>query len=232
MIKTYEIHDFAGLVPLASDEEQEALNEDIKENGLREPVVLWQGKIVDGRCRQQACVYAGEKIRIKELDDNLTDEEVRITVKSLNARRNLTMTQKIMSACKVLLDANNSMSSKDLAKAWGISKAILDNAKYVAKQRADFIAPLFNGKAVTIIDSRGKEKLSNKISTIYASVKRMEENVDECTEHGWNPNSAINTQAGKDWFYNQTSNIDSNNTVLLHHLLIELANYKFSETAY
>ncbi len=230
MIKTYEIHEFAALVPMASMAEQAALQEDIRANGLRETVVLWKGKIVDGRCRQLACIANGEKIRTRELDDELTENEVKTFVKSINTRRNLTMTQKVISACKTLIDPANASTSKELAMAWGIGKGILDNAKYIAKTRPDYIESLFNGEAVAITSSNGKETLSNKVSAVYASIKREEESIVEDTEHGWSPDSSINTQAGKDWFYQQSRNIESNNDTLLNYLLIELANYKFTTT--
>ena len=102
--------EMAGIVPMASDKEQIALNDDIAANGLREPVVLWRKEIVDGRCRQKACIIAQRPIMAKELDDSLTEDEVRIFVKSVNTRRNLTATQKIISACKDSF--NNKLNKK------------------------------------------------------------------------------------------------------------------------
>lgn len=228
MIKTYEIHEYAALVPLASDAEQAALNEDIKTNGLQDPIVLWKGKVVDGRCRQQACIYADERIRIKELDENLTDEEVKITVKSLNTRRNLTMTQKVIAACKISLDPHNSLSILELALSWGIKEGLLKNARYISKNAPDLIEPLFNGFSVEIKDQFGKEVMSNKISTVYAYIKRESENVKKDTSeeiHEWKENSYIKTQAGKDWYYHFTKN--KNLDMETQMCLAELANFKF-----
>jgi len=223
MIKTYEIHEFAALVPMASEAEQVALNEDIKDNGLREPIILWQGKIVDGRCRQQACVYAGERIRIKELDTNLTDYEVKITVKSLNTRRNLTITQKVMSACKTSIDPKNTLALHELATSWGIKETLLKNARFIAKHAPHLVDPLFDGASVSIISSNGEETLSNKVSAVYASIKREQQQVVKDEQHGWSENSYIKTQAGKDWFYEQSKV----GVYTLNAALAELANYKF-----
>lgn len=227
MIKTYEIHPSAGLVPMASEAEQVALNLDIKENGLKNPIVLWQGKIIDGRCRQIGCIYAGERIRVTELDDELTEDEVRITVKSLNTRRNLTTTQKTISAVKEKVNKTTSLSIGKLAEAWGISKPLLDNAIFIQKHAPQFIDPLFNGHAVSIINSKGEPIDSNKVSTVYTYVKRQQENVTENTEHGWGvDNTNIKTQVGKDWFNDLMRTVDVAD-IHVTMLLQELANYKF-----
>ena len=54
--KALPIHEYAGLVPMASEKEQVALTIDIKANGLREPILLWRGEVVDGRCRMKSCL--------------------------------------------------------------------------------------------------------------------------------------------------------------------------------
>ncbi len=50
-----EEHEAAGLFPPMSEAEFEALVADISENGLREPIVTFSGKILDGRHRWRAC---------------------------------------------------------------------------------------------------------------------------------------------------------------------------------
>lgn len=47
-------HPLANLFPLIEGEEFEALCADIDENGLRQPVLLWRGAIIDGRNRYRA----------------------------------------------------------------------------------------------------------------------------------------------------------------------------------
>jgi hypothetical protein len=44
-----EFHEIAGAFPLIEGEEFDALVADIKANGLREPIVLYGDKILDGR---------------------------------------------------------------------------------------------------------------------------------------------------------------------------------------
>jgi hypothetical protein len=220
--------ELAGLVPMAIASEQAVLTMDINEHGQREPIVLWKGEVVDGRCRQKALITLGKDLYYKELDSALTEDEVKIFVKSVNTRRNLTQTQKIMSACRDSLKSN-SKSIVDTAKAWGIGDKTLKNARYVAKQRPEFIDPLFNGKTVTIVNVKGEEIESNKITAIYAFIKRLEEAVIEDVEHAWDERAAIKTQAGKEWYYKQMSDIQDYGDVKAKMLIAELANYKFKQ---
>ncbi len=186
--QAFEVNEeLAGIVPMANMAEQAALTEDIRENGLREAVLLWRNKIVDGRCRQKACLATNTPVRAKDLNDDLTEEDVMVVVKSLNTRRNLSPTQKLISACKETFNPKNSKSVKELALAWGISGTLLKNARYIYTERPEFIDPLFNGNSVTIVGSNGKETQINKISAIYAYLKRLEENATRNDDHGWNP---------------------------------------------
>lgn len=65
-----EYHPVVKLFPAMSGEEQEALTADIEAHGLREPIVLHEGKLVDGRHRLAACAFAGVEPRFVEWDGN------------------------------------------------------------------------------------------------------------------------------------------------------------------
>ncbi|MCD6295935.1 MAG: ParB N-terminal domain-containing protein, partial [Deltaproteobacteria bacterium] len=50
-----EFHEIANMFPLMEGTEFDALVTDIKENGLLEPIWLYENKILDGRNRYRAC---------------------------------------------------------------------------------------------------------------------------------------------------------------------------------
>ena len=229
--EAFEVNEeLAGIVPMANMAEQAALTEDIRENGLREPVILWRNKIVDGRCRQKACLATGVRIKARELDDDLTEEDVMVVVKSFNTRRNLSTTQKLISACKETFNPKNKAKSIiGLAKAWSVSHTLLKNARYIYTERNEFIEPLFQGGCVTIVGSNGKETQTNKISAIYAYLKRLEENANRNDDHGWNPDAQIKTQAGKEWYYGVIKSIAKDTSVPIRMMMVELANFKFTK---
>jgi DNA modification methylase len=49
----------AGIYPMLAEEELDSLAKDIKVNGLMNPIVLFEGKVLDGRNRLMACKKAG-----------------------------------------------------------------------------------------------------------------------------------------------------------------------------
>lgn len=54
-----EIHPFAENFPPMQDEEIKGLIDDIKTSSLQEPILLYEGKILDGRNRYRACAELG-----------------------------------------------------------------------------------------------------------------------------------------------------------------------------
>ena len=56
---SYELHPLCTLFPRVVGPELDALREDIKTNGLRQPIVLHKGMILDGGNRYRACIDAG-----------------------------------------------------------------------------------------------------------------------------------------------------------------------------
>lgn len=55
----HELHPLCTLFPRLSGTEFDALRDDIKANGLRQPIVLHEGMILDGGNRYRACIEAG-----------------------------------------------------------------------------------------------------------------------------------------------------------------------------
>lgn len=227
----YPIDDLAGIVAMANEYEQMALTEDIRQNGQRDAAVLWHGKIVDGRCRQLACMTIGVDLKVMELDDKLSREEVAKIVKSLNTRRNLTPTQKMMSAYKEQEAAWR--TNEQMAKEWGLPLGSYKNARYVATNRPDVVEPLFNGKSVTVFDpDKGRDITTDKINTLARIIKKTAELetvvVDNSERVSFSVDSAIKTEAGKNWYYGKMETLGiPNNDIAIRMDYVELANYKF-----
>ena len=63
-----EFHPIAALFPLIEGKEFQELVDDIRDHGLHEPVVLYEGMIIDGRNRFRACQEAGVEPRFEAWD--------------------------------------------------------------------------------------------------------------------------------------------------------------------
>jgi hypothetical protein len=89
----YKPHRFAKLVPEPTAAELEELTKDIKENGLRFPIILLDGEILDGRSRQKACHKAGVELRTVTFNPKVHGDDPLSFVVSTNfKRRQLQMT--------------------------------------------------------------------------------------------------------------------------------------------
>lgn len=55
----FEIHPAAELFPMMVGEAFEEFVKDVQQNGVREPIIIWKGKLLDGRNRSAACLRLG-----------------------------------------------------------------------------------------------------------------------------------------------------------------------------
>lgn len=235
MTDYYEIHPLANIVAMAGEREQQALTQDIKRNGQNEPAVLWRGKIVDGRCRQLACATLGVVLETRELDNRLSESEVAVIVKSLNTRRNLTETQKIVSA--YIEQQRTGLSNAEIASSWGVAVRSLQNFKYVGAHRPELVEPLFNGDSVVLIDpDKGHKITTNKVNTLARIVKLEQEqgkveivSATEVDNRQYSVMSPINTEIGRREHKDLVASFkhSSNKEKMFSAMAAELMNYKY-----
>lgn len=95
MVTELKSHPIADIFPMLSDDDLRGLSADIKANGQRDPIIVFQGKILDGRNRYKACGVAG--VVAKTTDFKGSRSEAMTFVWSTNFhRRHLTSSQAAM----------------------------------------------------------------------------------------------------------------------------------------
>ncbi|HMP08364.1 MAG TPA: ParB N-terminal domain-containing protein, partial [Lacipirellulaceae bacterium] len=96
----YESHEIAGIMPRMLTPAIEELADDIQANGLREPIVLFGGKVLDGRHRQDACEVAGVEPEYVEFYGEY-DDAIAYVVSRNVVRRHLDQGQKALVASRL-----------------------------------------------------------------------------------------------------------------------------------
>jgi hypothetical protein len=98
-VQALDVHPYALLVPAMTDEDEARLRDDIKLNGVNEPLVMFEGKVLDGRNRLRIASAGGAVVRLAQFSG--TPEEARAYVWSSNvARRHLSVPQLALAASR------------------------------------------------------------------------------------------------------------------------------------
>ena len=101
MPSALEAHPLADLFPLLQGSDLDALVDDIAANGLRQPIILYGGRVLDGRNRLRACREAGVEPRF-EVFSGSEDEALALVVSLNLARRHLSTPQRAVLALDLL----------------------------------------------------------------------------------------------------------------------------------
>ena len=110
-----EYHEIANIFPLMQGQAFDDFLADIVNNGIREPVWVFEGKILDGRNRHAAAKIAGLKVEIREFIGSR--QEALQFVWSLNfARRHLNSSQSSLADSKRNLLQNAYAEIREAAK--------------------------------------------------------------------------------------------------------------------
>jgi|GEM_PF-3693596 len=92
-MKTYEYHPLARFFPMLPTTEFELLKRSIQQVGLLEPITLYDGKILDGRNRYEACQAIGVEPVVRSLDDGV--DPLDLVMAANMRRRHLSEGQKV-----------------------------------------------------------------------------------------------------------------------------------------
>jgi len=186
-----EFHPIANIFPMMSDEELSELAESIESNGLRVPILLYEGKILDGRNRYQACESSGVKPEYTEFegDDPLSH------VLDLNLhRRHLTSGQKAIVVAEAQTVGSGRFKNRNiadlptqegLAKALNVSSTYVREVKGIQQESPDHYQQVKSGE-LSIPQAKRKmkeEKLKELRPNVDPFVLHSREKFKSVTNH-------------------------------------------------
>jgi len=165
---TGEIHPFADRFPMMSSERLSDLAEDIRENGLREPIVLdGAGVLIDGRNRLAACAEAGVAPVFRVCDG----DPVAYIISANLARRDLTATQRAVIAAEYRFTVNQ--TQREAARTFGLgekSNGLVGMAAVVLTHAPDLRDGLMSG--ATMMRSAYEDAQKRKAAAESDAAKR------------------------------------------------------------
>ncbi|MEQ1652493.1 MAG: hypothetical protein ABL897_08400 [Hyphomicrobium sp.] len=139
----FPTHPLADLFPMADEGAFSLMVECIRTDGLREPIALMGGKIIDGRNRFKACLEAGVQPRFTDFPGSEADA-VRFVAGANRARRHMTERQRSIVGGK-LVDML-SISLDEAAERMAVSRSSIVRARRVlASGDAELIASVESG---------------------------------------------------------------------------------------
>jgi N6-adenosine-specific RNA methylase IME4 len=178
-----EDHSLAALIPMMSESEYGALVIDIRNRGQIEPIVLYEGKVIDGRHRNRACRELGvNPSTVVYTGDDPVGHVVALNVH----RRHLSASQKAVVALeverayaaetkvgrprKLSQDCENIGSppihaAKKAAAAVGVSARYIIDAKAIERDAPDLLPRIASGE-LTLPEAKNEMRLRNKAAKV------------------------------------------------------------------
>jgi hypothetical protein len=181
---------------LLGDAESRNLGEDIAKHGLRNPIVLYQGKILDGRNRYRECQNAQIEITDSMIETYEGDDPLGLVI-SLNVmRRHLTLGQRAMAADRITTLGRGrrtdleprlkltEVSQEQAAQKLGVSVASVKSAHAVReaarlKQTPGLVVLVDSGIASVSLAEELSKQDARTIRQIVARVNAGAEMIDE-----------------------------------------------------
>ena len=180
----HKLHPLCSIFPPMSDEEFERLRDDIATHGQRQPILLFDGQILDGRHRHDACLLLKIEPKFETFDG--TFDEAESLVLSLNlARRHLDTSQRSSIAAKLAtLDRGRpknvtivtpTLTATQAAEKLNVSRMQVQRAKYVNEHAApEVIAEVDAGrmsinkakKLIAALPDKGRQALAVKADAV------------------------------------------------------------------
>ena len=176
----YAIHPLSAIFPPMPDEDFVALRDSIALNGLRHPITLFEGQVLDGRHRYLACIEAGVEPTFTTFEGGYGDA-VEFMKDENVTRRQLTKTQLAMSAAMLVTtkkgdlppEFKNEMTAKKAARLFGVGVNSVQYAREIRDYgNEDMIAAVHSGK-IGVADAWSQMRRAKREAERRAEAERQ-----------------------------------------------------------
>ncbi len=174
------VHPVADLFPMLPDDELKDLADDIKTNGLQQPVVVSDGVLIDGRNRLAACEMVDVEPDFVELNGS---DPVAFILSANLARRHMTKGQRAMAGVRAY---GNKVANRQTARVSGVNREYVNRASRVLDADSDLADQVLAGaislnEAYGIISDRRKdvERLAAKREQLRTMAPDLDDQVSE-----------------------------------------------------
>src|SRR5262245_33949343 len=123
-------HPLANMFPMIEGAEFANLKADIAANGIHQPIVLYQGQILDGRNRYKAAKEVGRKLgpeNFKTFEGDLAAAEAFVISTNVH-RRHLTNAQK-QEFIRLMIEKNPSATNRQIARLCQLSHSTVASVR-------------------------------------------------------------------------------------------------------
>ncbi len=183
MTKKVVFHPLADAYRLMGDEELRELADDVREHGLLEPIVLHEGKILDGRNRYRACGEAGTEPITVEWSGECGSPEAFVLAK--HTRRNVTKGQHAMAVARIYPDGGRGKGKDPASKTLKISDiatSYVRQARYVLREAPDLADSVTVGAVALNVAYVETHERRRAASGEESRLKRLTEQYPELAE--------------------------------------------------
>ena len=176
---TYEYHKIANMYPMAMPSEFDLLKQSINNKGQIQSIILYDGKILDGRNRYKACTELSIEPKYEEFLGNY-DEALKYSCELNSGRRNLDKSQKAMVAAYNIethrTDGISKLTIQQASNIYGVSDRYIKRALKILNDNLAIAEQIFEGhETIGKAEVRIKE-IEGKHDDIYT----IESNVANC----------------------------------------------------
>ncbi len=194
----YEFHPLASSLPLMREPDFTEFCQDIKKNGQLLPIGIFEGKILDGRNRYNAC----KKLRIEGKFEKIIPRDAKAYVTSLNVHRRQLTREERQHHLMLLIAKQDAlqMTNEEVATAANVSKRTVQRKKRETSKKVTkrpFCHPSSNGE---ILDSA-------RYSVPAMAYWNRKSEVQEILTHISKAKSIIGKIADGDPLYRRISNV-------------------------